>query len=183
MYRLAGCALMLACGFAFAQGVTKWVDEKGRVHYGDRAPTGAREQAISRGTTSSVGGQAKPAAAKSEAPKPDAAKSETPKSEAQKSEAAKSAPASSATAPAGAQAKPAAAKSEARKAEAAKSAPASAANEVAGPPVSALPSPVRNSNSQGRRTAAPSPQPPGGKAPEWPGPADRARKASEEQKR
>jgi len=68
MKRLIGCLLLFACGTACAQGVTKWIDEKGRVHYGERMPPGAKEQAITRGTTSTVAGQAKPESKSAPAP-------------------------------------------------------------------------------------------------------------------
>jgi hypothetical protein len=56
MHRILGWALMLASGVALGQGLNKWVDEKGRVHYGDQPPANAREQPITRGTLSNVGG-------------------------------------------------------------------------------------------------------------------------------
>ena len=55
MNRYVGCALLLASSVALGQGTTKWVDEKGRVHYGDQPPADAKEQRITKGTTSSVG--------------------------------------------------------------------------------------------------------------------------------
>lgn len=58
MNRHVGFALLFASSVALGQGMTKWVDEKGKVHYGDRPPADAKEQGISKGTTSSVGVQA-----------------------------------------------------------------------------------------------------------------------------
>lgn len=61
MNRFIGCVLMFVCGIALAQGVMKWVDEDGRVHYGDRPPPGTKVQPVSRGTLSPAASQAKPA--------------------------------------------------------------------------------------------------------------------------
>lgn len=53
-----GFVLLFASSVALGQGMTKWVDEKGKVHYGDQPPPTAKEQDISKGTSSSVGVQA-----------------------------------------------------------------------------------------------------------------------------
>lgn len=48
LIRRAGlCALLCAAyGAAAAQGVYKWTDERGQVHYGDKPPAGASAQPI-----------------------------------------------------------------------------------------------------------------------------------------
>jgi len=46
------CVLLLSSSVAFGQAIAKWVDEKGRVHYGDRPPATAKTLPISRGTMS-----------------------------------------------------------------------------------------------------------------------------------
>lgn len=48
LIRRAGlCALLwAACGAAAAQGVYKWTDERGQVHYGDKPPAGASAQPV-----------------------------------------------------------------------------------------------------------------------------------------
>ena len=52
---LAAVALALVAAAASAQGVNKWVDKDGRVHYGDRPPADAVTQPLSRGTVSGGG--------------------------------------------------------------------------------------------------------------------------------
>jgi hypothetical protein len=47
MRRAGLCALVCAaCGAAAAQGVYKWTDERGQVHYGDKPPAGASAQPV-----------------------------------------------------------------------------------------------------------------------------------------
>lgn len=57
MNSYVGFVLLFASSVALGQGMTKWVDDKGKVHYGDQPPPTAKEQDISKGTSSSVGVQ------------------------------------------------------------------------------------------------------------------------------